>query len=273
MSDYTYLAHYQVKGAKHGVRRYQNPDGSLTPLGRVHYGVGEARKKVVGVTKKAVSSAGAAVKKAKKSTKDTFTSLKRQRKESKAIQKKRAFEAREARRAAKIERARRRLIEQESKKTLSELQREFEDTRNKQKIEYRRTRVDNLLKKQADVKLAADLREQERALKRDMKTLKKQATKDARKKYSKRAIANLSDAELSARIARLQNEIKLMGLEKERQSPTKTAAAKWIADVTAKGLSESGTKLVGAVGLKAGRELLDLSDKDIDEFLRITKKR
>lgn len=44
MSNYTYLAHYGVKGQKHGERKYQNKDGSLTPLGRVHYGVGAARK-------------------------------------------------------------------------------------------------------------------------------------------------------------------------------------------------------------------------------------
>lgn len=42
-SDGPYIAHYQVKGAKHGIRRYQNEDGSLTPLGREHYGVGPAR--------------------------------------------------------------------------------------------------------------------------------------------------------------------------------------------------------------------------------------
>ena len=30
--------HYGVKNQKHGVRRYQNPDGSLTPEGYVHYG-------------------------------------------------------------------------------------------------------------------------------------------------------------------------------------------------------------------------------------------
>lgn len=40
-----YLAHYQIKGAKHGVRRFQNYDGSLTPEGRERYGVGEARPK------------------------------------------------------------------------------------------------------------------------------------------------------------------------------------------------------------------------------------
>lgn len=39
------LEHYQVKGAKHGVRRYQNYDGSYTPLGREHYGIGPPRKK------------------------------------------------------------------------------------------------------------------------------------------------------------------------------------------------------------------------------------
>lgn len=44
MSELTYIAHHGVKGQKHGVRQYQNRDGSLTPLGRVHYGVGAARK-------------------------------------------------------------------------------------------------------------------------------------------------------------------------------------------------------------------------------------
>lgn len=44
MSELTYLAHHGVKGQKHGVRQYQNKDGSLTALGRVHYGVGAAKE-------------------------------------------------------------------------------------------------------------------------------------------------------------------------------------------------------------------------------------
>ena len=33
------LEHHGIKGQKWGRRRYQNPDGSLTPMGRVRYGV------------------------------------------------------------------------------------------------------------------------------------------------------------------------------------------------------------------------------------------
>lgn len=35
-----YLAHYGTKGMRWGVRRYQNPDGTLTDEGRRHYGYG-----------------------------------------------------------------------------------------------------------------------------------------------------------------------------------------------------------------------------------------
>lgn len=43
MSELTYVAHSGTKGMKWGQRRYQNADGSLTPLGRAHYGIGKAR--------------------------------------------------------------------------------------------------------------------------------------------------------------------------------------------------------------------------------------
>ena len=35
-----YLAHYGVKGQRWGIRKYQNEDGSLTQLGKEHYGAG-----------------------------------------------------------------------------------------------------------------------------------------------------------------------------------------------------------------------------------------
>ena len=47
MQNFTYgteLCHYGVKGQKWGRRRYQNPDGSLTPAGYEHYGYGKKRE-------------------------------------------------------------------------------------------------------------------------------------------------------------------------------------------------------------------------------------
>ena len=40
-----FLAHHGIKNQKWGIRRFQNPDGTLTPAGRAHYGVGEGGKK------------------------------------------------------------------------------------------------------------------------------------------------------------------------------------------------------------------------------------
>lgn len=37
------LSHYGIKDQKWGLRRFQNPDGSLTPAGRERYGVGKER--------------------------------------------------------------------------------------------------------------------------------------------------------------------------------------------------------------------------------------
>ena len=56
--NWTELYHHGIKGQKHGKRRYQNPDGSLTPLGREHYGVGVRRAKTVAGAGTAVAGAG-----------------------------------------------------------------------------------------------------------------------------------------------------------------------------------------------------------------------
>ena len=39
------LCHHGIKGQKWGVRRFQNEDGSLTPEGKIHYGVGDGSEK------------------------------------------------------------------------------------------------------------------------------------------------------------------------------------------------------------------------------------
>jgi len=41
-----YLAHFGIRGMKWGQRRYQNPDGTLTQLGKERYGNGETRSRL-----------------------------------------------------------------------------------------------------------------------------------------------------------------------------------------------------------------------------------
>ena len=40
------IEHHGIKGQEWDKRRYQNLDGSLTPLGRIHYGVGMSREEM-----------------------------------------------------------------------------------------------------------------------------------------------------------------------------------------------------------------------------------
>ena len=61
--DHNELKHFGIKGMKWGVRRYQNPDGSLTPAGKARYGSAEnynaARAKSSSRNKKIAAGVGA----------------------------------------------------------------------------------------------------------------------------------------------------------------------------------------------------------------------
>lgn len=43
-----FLEHHGTKGMHWGDRKYQNPDGTLTPAGRLRYGVGSSRGRQLG---------------------------------------------------------------------------------------------------------------------------------------------------------------------------------------------------------------------------------
>lgn len=53
-----YLEHSGVMGMHWGQRRYQNPDGSLTALGRIHYGIGQRRAARAAAKKTKVMQSG-----------------------------------------------------------------------------------------------------------------------------------------------------------------------------------------------------------------------
>ena len=67
--DEDYLEHYRTKGSKNGQRLYQNKDGSLTPLGRIHYGYGKERAKAEKVFKAVGGAAKKVAKAGKKAAK------------------------------------------------------------------------------------------------------------------------------------------------------------------------------------------------------------
>lgn len=57
MCDYNSIYHHGVKGQKWGIRRYQNPDGSLTPAGQKRYGRLVDRYKKAGMSDEEISAA------------------------------------------------------------------------------------------------------------------------------------------------------------------------------------------------------------------------
>lgn len=77
------LFHHGVKDQRWGFRRYQNEDGSLTPLGRIHYGVGKMKESAGNTAKKIGSSISTSYKRrhpGSMSTSELNAEIERQRK-------------------------------------------------------------------------------------------------------------------------------------------------------------------------------------------------
>jgi len=91
-----YIAHHGIKGQKWGLRRYQNPDGSLTPEGFKRYGTVENMERSRDRNKKIAIGVGVAGAVAGVG----YLAVKNSKQKSKIESYKKADQAREAKKAA-----------------------------------------------------------------------------------------------------------------------------------------------------------------------------
>ena len=143
-SSGAYLMHFRTKGSKNGVRLYQNKDGSLTPLGRIHYGVNKKEKL------------------AKKEYKAELKSAKNDSKAAKAIAKSARFDKKLAKTVVKStkhglsqeewEQTYRKAIIQSHKLRINSLEAQLKAERGKLKLQKLRRKIDKANK--ADAKQA-----------------------------------------------------------------------------------------------------------------------
>lgn len=222
-ADEKTLVHYRTPGSKNGVRKYQNEDGSLTPLGRIHYGVGKAREHISDEAKVA----------AKK-----LTTKYSDDKKTKKVE-------------AKIEKAKLESKQQDEKvKKLEERLARIEQ----KKVELNKS--DAEIKKDVEKKIEEFNEKKKLSLKERTEKMKEE--KAGRQKEIEE-IRSLSDMELSKRIERLQKERTLSELINERsnyeKSPFQAKAAKVFQDFAEnfarKALNRAGDELLNKLMEKA----------------------
>ena len=181
------LAHYRTKGSKNGERLYQYEDGSLTPLGRIHYGIGKAKDAAKAEVKDHVKIATSSTNADKNAAKAELNEHRAERAKEKSGDAITKFDYKAAR-----------LREKEQKL------REKEEKRNRSDKEIKKDVEDKI--KQINETLQSAKKERDKEAKEEKASLKKEQSE----------IRDLTDSELDKRIARLQKEKQYSELLNER---------------------------------------------------------
>ena len=246
MGNVAYLAHHGTKGQKWGVRKYQNPDGSLTPLGRAHYGVGQtakAGKNAGAVVGKEVKKTGSAVTNAAKKAYGVVKSKQEAKKQHeaeveshKSINKlKRIREMSDKELEARIHRLEReaKLVELEADAHLSPGMKYVKDTLVKKGSEAAGELAKSYLTKKG--KEILGLEDEGDKAKKYENALKVRQARDAYEEYVREAPERIKDARTERAIKRAQDAIKLRqtrgeymdmiseGQERDKDARTKKA--------------------------------------------------
>lgn len=221
------LAHYRTKGSKNGERRYQYEDGSLTPLGRIHYGVGKARDAAAEEVKDHIKIATSSTNADKNAAKAELNEHRAERAKEKAgsdtVTK---FDYR----AAKLREKEQKLREKDEKRNRS-------DKEIKKDIESKIQSFNDHVKSAKEEREANNGKEAQQ----EEKKTRQQEEKDIR---------FLSDSDLDRRIARLQKEKQYSELLNERRQREKGP----IEEVASRYFKKFGEKL-------ANKALDKLTDK------------
>lgn len=226
------LAHYRTEGSKNGVRLYQNKDGSLTPLGRIHYGIGKAKDAASAEIKdhvKIVTSTSNVDKTAAKAELNEHRAERAKEKSGSDSVTKfdyRATKLREKEQAMRDKEAKRDRSTSEIKKDVDESVQKFNDTVKALKEEHEKSNGKESLAQE--------------------KKSRQQEEKDIR---------ILTDAELDKRISRLQKEKQYSELLNERRQrekgPVEQAASKYFREFAEKLARKSLDKLADKLLQKA----------------------
>lgn len=161
VSDSESLKHFGTKGQRRGVRRYQNPDGSLTPEGYYHY-YGHAR----------ADSYKEKAKQDKERAKEKTRELK--------------YKAKEAKQDAKLIKQAYKAQKAEAKRDMAATKAEADANRQMAKLEKQNRSLDDTLERNAKIAqynmTTKIMKEQYKAQKKEIKDAKKLASTEAAKK-------------------------------------------------------------------------------------------